>query len=242
MRKRYELFFNDLEKQLPGMDGGNINAPLWLSGLEWAGADEKVTLDITRPTHEVHGYCVPYLSSGWKAENLNFYKWQFDQKIAKILCKAFEFEGGYKNYMKDHYCNFDSNEFKLNLFPLPCKNMNTWSEEHIELTKTKIKYHYQTHCSITRFKLFNALVKQFQPKVVVCFGPKYVEEYKMAFWGDTYNENECAEERVFLGSKNELRILKGHGLPVLVLAPFLGRNLVANVELNNVGEIIKTYL
>mgnify|MGYP004041394713 FL=1 len=90
--------------------------------------------------------------------------------------------------------------------------------------------------------MFNALVKQFQPKVVVCFGPKYVEEYKMAFWSDTYNENECAEERVFLGSKNELRILKGQGLPVLVLAPFLGRNLVANVELNNVGEIIKTYL
>jgi hypothetical protein len=64
----------------------------------------------------------------------------------------------------------------------------------------------------------------------------------MAFWGDTYNESECTEERVFLGIKNELRILKANGLPVLVLAPFLGRNLVANVELNKVGEIIKTYL
>lgn len=235
-------FFNDLEKQLSGMDGGNISAPLWLSGLEWGGADEKVTSEITRPTHEVHGYCVPYLSSGWKAENLNFYKWQFDQKIAKILCKAFEFQGGYKNYMKDHYCNFDSNEFKLNLFPLPCKNMNTWSEEHIELTKTKIKYHYQTHCSVSRFKLFNDLVKEFEPKVIVCFGQKYLEEYKMAFWSCNDNRIDYTEVLESVGVKNTLKILKANGLPILVIAPFLGRNLVANVELDKVGEIIKTYL
>lgn len=56
-------FYNDLTKQLSGMDGGNISSPLWLSGLEWGGADEKVTSEITRPTHEVHGYCVPHLSS-----------------------------------------------------------------------------------------------------------------------------------------------------------------------------------
>ncbi len=67
--------------------------------------------------------------------------------------------------------------------------------------------------------------------------PKLVDHYS-----DTYNESECAEERVFLGIKNELRILKVHGLPVLVLAPFLGRNLVANVELDKLGKTIKDYL
>tara|TARA_Y100000782_G_C10127121_1_gene241212 strand:- start:696 stop:1058 length:363 start_codon:yes stop_codon:yes gene_type:complete len=120
--------------------------------------------------------------------------------------------------------------------------MNTWSEEHIELTKTKIKYHYQTHCSVSRFKLFNDLVKEFEPKVIVCFGQKYLEEYKMAFWSCNDNRIDYTEVLESVGVKNTLKILKANGLPILVIAPFLGRNLVANVELDKVVEIIKTYL
>jgi hypothetical protein len=56
--------------------------------------------------------------------------------------------------------------------------------------------------------------------VIACFGPKYVEKYKMVFWGNMYIESKCAEERVLLGINNDLKILKTHGLPVFVLAPF----------------------
>lgn len=235
-------FFKQLKNQLPGVDGGNIRAKLWFSGLEWAGGDEAITLDVTRPVVDIDGLKVPYLSEEWKLANPNFYKWQFDQKIAKIICKAIDFESGYKKYMKDSYCNFDSNEFKLNLFPLPCKNISAWSDAHIELTKTKIKYHYQTYCSGTRFKLLSALVKKFEPKVIVCFGQRYLEEYKIAFWDCNQNSVNYREVLAPVGVKNTLKILIADGLPILIIAPFLGRNLVANAELDLVGETIKKYL
>ncbi|QUI69601.1 hypothetical protein [Pseudoalteromonas sp. M8] len=235
-------FYNRLTTSLIGMDGGNIKAPLWVSGLEWAGYDEEITSKVTRPTYEVDGHKVPYLSDEWKASTPNFYKWQFDQKVAKILCRAFDYQGEYKDYMKEKYCSSSSNEFKLNLFPLPCRNVNDWQKQHIELTSTKIKYHYQTHCSITRFFLFNQLVKQFNPKVVLCFGQRFIEEYKMAFCG-AYDTNSFHLEEYKLGSgKSRVKILTSDIFPTLVIAPFLGRNLVANSELEELGSIIAKYL
>ena len=64
----------------------------------------------------------------------------------------------------------------------------------------------------------------------------------MAFWSCNNNRIDYTEVLESVGVKNTLKILKANGLPILVIAPFLGRNLVANVELDKVGEIIKTYL
>ncbi|MBQ4838491.1 hypothetical protein [Pseudoalteromonas luteoviolacea] len=235
-------FYKRLETSLAGMDGGNINAKLWFSGLEWAGKDEAITLEVTRPTYSENTLSVPYLSPDWKRKNPNFYKWQFDQKIAKIICRVLDYKGAYKEYMQDHYCNSNSNEFKLNLFPLPCNDLQSWDKEHIAITNTKIKYHYQTHCSNNRFKLFASLVKQYKPSVIVCFGTRFLEEYKMAFWGNGEPEMLSDERFKLSKGKNEIYIFKARRLPTLIICPFLGRNLVANIELEELGDIIKSIL
>jgi len=216
-------FYTRLEKDLIGIDGGNITAPLWLSGLEWGTSDEGIIDCVTRPTYENADYIVPFLSSKWKSENSSLYKWQFDQKIAKILCHVFDYEGTYKEYMEKNYCDKESNEFKLNLFPLSAANMDEWTEKHINITQTKIKYHYKTYCSMFRFKLLHDLAIKFKPKVIVCFGPGHVEEFKMAFWGKNHPSSQTKIEKM-ISDKNKLQILITENLPTLIIAPFLGRN------------------
>ena len=41
-------FYTRLEKDLIGIDGGNITAPLWLSGLEWGTSDEGIIDCVTK--------------------------------------------------------------------------------------------------------------------------------------------------------------------------------------------------
>ncbi len=233
-------FYNKLTSQLSGMDGGNIRSKLWFSGLEWAGNGEFITLEITRPVVDVDGLKIPYLSEEWKLANPNFYKWQFDQKIAKILCETYLYANGYKEYMREIYCDANSQAFKLNLFPLPCKNLATWTDEHKQLSGSNIKYHYQTHCAATRFTLFQKLTMIYKPRVVVCFSMKFIEEYKLAFWGDDIENYEKTSRT--LSSRNSISILKKGGSPILVIAPFLGQNLSSNQELSRLGQIIKELL
>ncbi|PIW59955.1 hypothetical protein [Shewanella sp. CG12_big_fil_rev_8_21_14_0_65_47_15] len=234
-------FYSSLENKLIGFDGGNISAPLWLSGLEWGTSDEEITDEITRPTYISSNYVVPHLSPEWKDNNPNFYKWQFDQKIAKILCHVFDFKGHYKEYMQNHYCDKNSNEFKINLFPLPAANIDSWLDDHVLLTKTKIKYHYKTYCANTRFKLLNDLVSQFKPQVIVCFGQGHTEEFKLAFWDEEYS-SQVNEQTVTISERNTIKILSSNHATKLIIAPFLGRNLTADIELNRIAEEVKNHL
>jgi hypothetical protein len=234
-------FYTSLESNLIGFDGGNIRSPLWFSGLEWGSSDEKITANITRPTYSIANFDVPYLSKEWKGKTPQFFKWQFDQKIAKLLCRVFDFEGGYKEYMREKYCEVDSNEFKVNLFPLPAPQIDKWSAEHIELTKTRIKYHYQTYCAQYRFKLLHALVNEFKPKVIVCFGHGYMEEFKLAFWGEG-SPASLTETKFKIGERNIISVLSSNHATKLIVAPFLGRNLRANSDLEEIADIVKNII
>lgn len=230
-------FYSSLERSLIGCDGGNIRAPLWFSGIEWGTSDEKITSEMTRPTYSVSNYELPYLSKDWKKVNPGLLKWQFDQKISKILCNVFDYKGDYRDYMREKYCEVDSNEFKVNLFPLPAKNISEWSNEHIELTKTRIKYHYRTYCAHNRFKLLYVLVGKFKPKVIVCFGQSHLEEFKLAFWGST--SQSFKETKHEIGRRNSLSVLSSDNATKLVIAPFLGRNLTADSDLMEIAEVVK---
>lgn len=231
-------FYSSLERSLIGCDGGNIRAPLWFSGIEWGSSDERITSEMTRPTYAISNYAVPYLSKDWKNENPKLLNWQFDQKISKILCNAYDYNGDYRDYMRQKYCEADSNEFKVNLFPLPAINIDEWSVEHIELTKTRIKYHYQTYCAHHRFKLLHQLVKEFKPKVIVCFGRSFLEEFKLAFWGDGAPQS-FKETKHEIGERNSLSVLSSDNATKLVIAPFLGRNLTADSDLMEIAEVVK---
>ncbi|MCH1923967.1 hypothetical protein L9G74_05410 [Shewanella sp. C32] len=179
---------------------------------------------MTRPTYAMSNYLVPYLSKSWKSENPGLLKWQFDQKISKLSFYITDYEGHYRDYMRNKYCEADSSEFKVNLFPLPAKSIDEWSDAHIERTKTRIKYHYRTYCAQNRFKLLHALVDEFKPKVIVCFGQGYLEEFKLAFWGDGTPQS-LKETKHEIGERNSISLFESDHATKPIVAPFLGRNL-----------------
>tara|TARA_R110002124_G_scaffold267375_1_gene434587 strand:+ start:3604 stop:4251 length:648 start_codon:yes stop_codon:yes gene_type:complete len=166
---------------------------------------------------------------------------KFDQKIAKLLCRIFDFGGCYKEYMREKYCEADLNEFKVNLFPLPAPQIDKWSTEHIDLTETRIKYHYQTYCAQYRFKLLNALVNEFKPKVIVCFGRGYIEEFKLAFWGEG-SPASLTEIEIKISELNIISVLSSNYATKLIIALFLGRNLTADRDLKEIAENIKNII
>ena len=221
------------------MDGGNIKAPLWFCGIEWSSNGEAITDKITRDTYLVDELSVPYLSSKWKEAHSQYLKWQFDQKLSKIICEAIDYQGDYKSYLNSNFCDQKSNEFKLNLFPLAATDIKEWNEEHIRITGHRIKYHYMYQCAFSRFILFYRLVNLYHPKVIVCFGRTFLEEYFMAFMGDNYK---CSRKMIKLGLSTTIEVIEKQDHPVLLVCPFLGWGLNSDSKLRDLGKIIKSYL
>ena len=143
--------------------------------------------------------------------------------------------------MQKQYCDKNSNEFKVNLFPLPAANIDEWLDQHVELTKTKIKYHYKTYCAGHRFDLLNTLVNIYKPKIIICFGQGHEEEFKLAYWGKDLPKS-YTEEKIEISDRNNIKILSSDNPTKLFISPFLGRNLTADVELRKIAEVIKNHL
>lgn len=231
-------FYNKIQSSLIGMDGGNIHASVWFCGIEWGTDEEKVIDYTTRDTYTENGLEIPYLSSQWKQNHPRLLNWQFDQKLAKIMCEVTQETNGYKEYLKTKYCDKNGNEFKLNLFPLPARNVEEWTQDHIKITGDCIKYHYYTHCAETRFKAFNKMINVYQPKVVVCFGSKFSEEYKLAFLNDQQKYTQTSHK---ISNGNDIELIKAEGSPVILVCPFPGRKLNSDSDLKALGQIIRSH-
>ena len=88
---------------------------------------------------------------------------------------------------KEKFFTKDSNYLKLNLFPFNFPNTDNkhWDTKYIDLTGHKTKSKYEKWVWEERTKLFNDMVDNHSPKLIITFGAnkqkRYTELYKEAF-------------------------------------------------------------
>lgn len=164
---------------LSGCDGGNPEADIWLSGIEWGGGDEEYYLAL--PNHISKGSYTPSGSYDWKDSLTYPYGRNVAKLISAIQGKNVE---GYREYAN----NASGNElFKMNLYPIAFRNTDEtlWKKYSLDkVTGFEEKELFRTWCFLNRFPAIAEVVaKQEKPKIIIGTGISYLVDFFSCFSG-----------------------------------------------------------
>ena len=176
--------FHSWIKGFSGCDGGDIGNPesrsVWVCGIEWGGGHTVDSLLNEVNSSDVN---IPPMGYNEASENL---KYPFNRNVMKLLAAV---EGcpvrDYSSfaYQVKPFIEGSQGYCKMNLYPVAFKDTNQvrWTENFAQLTGFKNKADYIQYCRSVRFPIMNSWVRQFKPKLIVCFGKTYVNDFKTAF-------------------------------------------------------------
>jgi len=239
-----------------GFDGGNPNGKIWLCGIEWGGASSEGIEDIKK----LFEGDVSKIPTGYTDHNVNLNdgqknKFQYNYKFLKVMAtikgKNFLENGSTSTKIKEILKKFndeekcfteDSNYFKLNLLPFSFPNIDesNWSDDYKKLTSYSDKNEYEKESLNMRFKMFQKMVKDYKPLLIITNGTTQIDNFKEAFGYKDTNlatrefEDDKTKKIEYFYDKNNTRLF--------VNIPFLGRPLNSNCLLIETGKIIKKLL
>lgn len=168
---------------LSGCDGGNIEADVWLCGIEWGGGSHGDYYEKKLPQQ---------ISDGAVVANLDKYDWKdsitypYGLSFAKLYTAI---KGGDVKKYKQVTSLRGDELFKTNLYPIAFDSTDhdLWHKNKLdEVTGFENKYLFNIWCFFNRFPEFSALRKQYKPKLIIGTGIGYLLDFLMFFGG---NEN-----------------------------------------------------
>ena len=236
-----------------GCDGGNIgsikNKSIWFCGIEWGeGFNSNELLSIFKEDTSIppKGYedYIDYnntLQEGWK----NNIRWIYNWQTMKLLSVINNWElRNYKNFAEEiqpFVSNSQSNYFKMNLYPIAFKNTSYefWQNNFVDATNLKNKQEYVDWIRKYRFPLMKNWVKEYSPKLIICVGITYFNDFKDAFMiSDVNVKEELIDEKqlkYFLNDNGTLVV----NIPFMVNRHGLTKNISIEKFGNRIKELIK---
>ncbi len=226
-----------------GCDGGNKDAEIWLSGIEWGGSGEEYYKK--ELPHEIsQGKYTP--SDTYKWENIYERTYTYDRNVAKLYT-AIKGKSvvGYKDFVSK--CTGDE-LFKLNLYPIAFRNTNyqLWKKYNLEkITGFQDKYLYQTWCFLNRFPVIrDEATAHHHPKVIIGTGISYLTDFLFCFAGEkSYIQRETIPVDNSSANKYERHYYWAKfnsGTTLFVIPFFSGQyGLNSNELIEKMGTIIK---
>lgn len=235
-----EEFFNTLGSNILDLDGGNIEAKLWFCGIEpnievhenYVNEYQKKATQYFKNDFRIENFPIPYYES-------DISKWSVDSKIKTVISSwcGFDYQSNY---------NQDAPVFKLNLFPLPAPNVPSWNHFHKKITGCTLKSEYYGRCIGQRFPLLRELVLKYDPKVIVCIGREFINEFIYAFWGDNNFDKTSKSIPIRPNERHpQIHIHTKDGFPTLIETPFFGWKrfeIKKHDDLEVIGDYIRKYL
>lgn len=176
--------FAEWARGFSGCDGGNIEGSIWLCGIEWGLGKphilkKELQEDVTRPPQ---GYT--------KADDVlrspDGRPYPFNRMFLKLVAamRGRPLEA-YKDIANEEPFPFHckSDYFKLNLFPVAFQKVDAalWDHQYRTATGLPSRSEYLRWCRENRFPIIRSWVKQGQPKLIVCVGLSYMEDFHCAF-------------------------------------------------------------
>lgn len=165
-----------------GCDGGNINADIWLCGIEWGSG-----------SYENGKYYEKDLPDEIKKGAVEITNEKFDWKDSITYSYGRSFAKLYTAINSGEVKNYKSVSelsgvqlFKLNLYPIAfdSTNHNLWKDYKLEeITGFDNKYLFNTWCFFNRFPVFADVRKKKNPKLIICTGVDYFRDFLMCFSG-----------------------------------------------------------
>ncbi|MEO0019934.1 MAG: hypothetical protein ABIK47_04745 [candidate division WOR-3 bacterium] len=230
-----------------GMDGGNLDARLWICGIEWGGELNNNPVESEWPYYYIQNeQKIPCWNTQFiedHREEIDGRGFGLDKKIAKLLFHIFGPErhcADWKDYMKNHLYTQNGDCFKFNLFLLKKPRAKSWINRHREITGLERKAYYNW-CRMYRFPFIRDLVNDYHPKVVLATGITYRDDFIRAIAGCEVNPNEVYQ---FGGNGSQEitveEIVTNNGRTHLLITWFLNR--VSNQNIQAIAGLIEQIL
>lgn len=236
-----------------GCHGGNIgsvdNKSIWYCGIEWGGEWEEKELngifsdDVLQPPLGYEDYTDGNKQSheAWETN----VAWQFNWQTMKILSVIAGKElAEYKSFAREFQPfvkNSNTNYFKMNLYPLAFPSTVhslCWSEGLSRATGFQNDNEYIDWIRKNRFPVMRNWVREYSPKLILCTGVSYFEDFKKAFIiSDTNINEEIIDNKQLKWFINENKTL-------VVVIPFMTNRhgLIKNVSISKFGTRIAELL
>ena len=152
---------------LSGCDGGNINADIWLCGIEWGGGsrDNYYEYDLLEEINK--GSVSADIEQHDWADSISY---PYGRSFAKLYTAI---NGGKVGDYKEVSSLNGSELFKANLYPIAFDSTDhdLWHKNKLdEITGFENKYLFNTWCFFNRFPVFSSLRKKYKPKLIICTG------------------------------------------------------------------------
>lgn len=184
-----EQNFVDWACSLSGCDGGNPDAPVWISGIEWGFEEQKGEEGSRERYYAVNlkkeierGAFTPKDRYDWNHNNT----YRFGKSVAKLYTAIKGLE--VQNYLNEIKKFSENDLFKLNLYPIAFSNTDEklWKDYKLaETTGFEHKYLFKTWCAQHRFPAISKIVAEKKPKLIIGVGVSYLTDFFLCFAGSS---------------------------------------------------------
>ena len=225
-----------------GCDGGDVGSAefrsIWFCGIEWGGG-HSANVDVLNTMFSEDHSSPPPGYDLW-TENLAYiFNWQAMKLLAVIEGRQVS---DYKKFAEDvqPFTIGSGGYFKMNLYPLAFRNTSHehWAGEFSKSTGFIDKSAYLSWIKAKRFPVIRSWVQSHAPKIVICTGITYLDDFRAAFGdADTDFTTESIDDRLLVHGK------KCRGTLIVVIPFRVNRNgLTKNVTIQKFGERIRSLL
>lgn len=232
---------------LSGCDGGDLNADVWISGIEWGagGYDDGRYYREELPLE---------IRAGAYTPDAKLYDWndsltyRFGLSFAKLYTAM---NGHLPSEYRDFTKGLSGEEvFKLNLYPIAFDSTDPglWHKYKLdELTGFTEKHLFQTWCFYNRFPAFTKLVNKHRPKVIIGTGVGYLNDFFACYGGTRETASQIQYEDIVPASNSSKKIARRiYWVPInerttLFIIPFFSGvyGLNSDYLLERVGTLIR---
>lgn len=227
-----------------GCDGGNINADIWLCGIEWgAGSYEDGIYYKEELRNEISKGAVEADKTFDWGKSLDY---TYGRSFAKLYTAI---QGGnVADYKKVEELSGDK-LFKLNLYPIAFDSTDhsLWQTNELKkITGFEDKYLFNVWCFFNRFPFFSKKRKENNPELIICTGVSYLHSFLMFFGAENIDKIQTGIIEPQSTANKHARTYYHVKIDktLLVVIPFFsGRyGLNSNYLLQKMGEEIKKIL
>jgi len=180
-RYNMEANFREWACSFSGCDGGNVDANIWLCGIEWGRGSYGDYYSKDLPMEISNGKATILSDKyDWKDSITYPYGVSFAKLYMSIQGKKVE---DYEEVTK--YTG--SELFKLNLYPIAFDSTdhNHWDKHGLnKITGFENKFLFNTWCFFNRFPVFADLRRKHKPSLIICTGVDYLRDFLMFFGGN----------------------------------------------------------
>lgn len=194
----------ELELLLNFVGYGKLNADVWFLGMEEAGSGENNIRSRLRfsqvedcaEAHQILGITKHH--SGKKNIQKTWYGMCYI--MLRLAGKETDRES-IRNYQADYLGRFQGNSLLLDLMPIPKPNIKAWGYEKL-IPQFASSDEYYEHVKPRRVKYLQRLMSEYCPKVIICYGKMYWQEFK-----EIFPEMEFLLEKQYLVAKDENKMV-----------------------------------